>query len=262
MKLRPPVKWYGGKYYLASKIISLFPPHSTYVEPFGGGASVLLNKPAAGVEVYNDLDRRVTRLFKVLRDDGDELRRRLSLTPYSEAEFDAVLDQSFHKDEVDEARADFIRFRMSIAGRGDSFSYTLHRQRAGMADVVSSWLSIVEQLPATIERLRKVQILCRPAIDVIKMFDSPDTLLYCDPPYTHATRVSTDVYEHEMTEQQHVELAGVLRGCQGKVVVSGYYSALYEHLYGDWRNVAFDVPNNAAGGRSKSRKTENLWLNF
>src|ERR1700736_893280 len=85
--LRPPVKWHGGKFYLCHRIIEQFPQHHTYVEPFGGAASVLLNKPPAVVEVYNDLDQRITRLFRVLRDNGQELHRRLSLTPYSEIEF-------------------------------------------------------------------------------------------------------------------------------------------------------------------------------
>ena len=85
--MRPPVKWHGGKFYLCHRIISLFPPHHTYVEPFGGAASVLLNKPPSEVEVYNDLDQRITRLFRVIRDSGTELQRRLALTPYSEIEF-------------------------------------------------------------------------------------------------------------------------------------------------------------------------------
>ena len=89
--LRPPVKWHGGKRYLCHRIIETFPPHQTYVEPFGGAASVLLNKPIAPVEIYNDLDERITRLFRVLRDHGEELRRRLTLTPYSEVEFRASL---------------------------------------------------------------------------------------------------------------------------------------------------------------------------
>ena len=95
--LRPPVKWHGGKFYLCHRIIEQFPPHHTYVEPFGGAASVLLNKPACPVEVYNDLDQRITGLFRVLRDYGQELQRRLSLTPYIAIEFSEC-----EKDVVDE----------------------------------------------------------------------------------------------------------------------------------------------------------------
>src|SRR5205085_8078546 len=132
--IRPPVKWHGGKHYLCQRIIEEFPPHHTYVEPFGGAASVLLNKPPAVVEVYNDLDQRITRLFLVLRDHGAELQRRLTLTPYSEIEFDAAEEPATN--EIEQARRDFVRWRLSLGGRGDSFSFTLHRVRRGMADVV------------------------------------------------------------------------------------------------------------------------------
>lgn len=261
--LRPPVKWHGGKYYLCHRIIRQFSPHHTYAEPFGGAASVLLNKNPSPVEVYNDLDQRITRLFRVLRDHGPELHRRLSLTPYSELEFDQAVNAV--GDEIELARRDFVRWRLSLGGRGDSFSFTLHRVRRGMADVVSGYLSMIdEQLPPIVERLRKVEILCRPALDVIRGWDSPATLFYCDPPYLPSTRHegSTSVYGCEMTEQDHRELAKVLRRCKSKVVLSGYPSPLYDELYGDWRTVKFDMPNHAAGGRSKARMQEMLWMNW
>src|SRR5262245_49287450 len=132
--LRPPVKWHGGKRYLSQRIIAHFPPHHTYLEPFGGAASVLLNKPPAPVEVYNDLDQRITRLFRVLREHGEEFRRLLMLTPYSEAEFDRASEPA--DNEVEQARRDFVRWRMSLGGRGESFRCILQRVRRGVAVVV------------------------------------------------------------------------------------------------------------------------------
>lgn len=261
--LRPPVKWHGGKFYLCHRIIELLPEHHTYVEPFGGAASVLLNKPPAPVEVYNDLDDRISRLFRVLRDNGKELHRRLTLTPYSESEFNDAASPS--DDEIEQARRDFVRWRMSLGGRGDSFSFTLHRVRRLMADVVSGYLSTIdEQLPLITERLRQVEIVCRPALDMIRTWDSPGTLFYCDPPYVHSTRhaSSRDIYGYEMTEEQHRELASTLSRCSGKVVLSGYPSELYTELYGNWRTVTFDIANHAAGGREKARKEETLWMNW
>lgn len=261
--LRPPVKWHGGKHYLAARIAALFPAHDIYVEPFAGAASVLLNKEPAPVEVYNDLDARITRLFRVLRDHGDELRRRLTLTPYSEVEFlHAAVP---HYDEVEQARRDFVRWRQSIGGRGTHLSYSVHRSRRGMADVVSGFLSAIDdELPWIVERLRAVQIVCRPAIDVIRRFDGPDTLIYCDPPYLPATRAenSRDVYGVEMAEPDHRALLEELRWCRGKVVLSGYPSALYDDLLPDWRVVEFDVANHAAAGVVKRRETECLWMNW
>ncbi len=261
--LRPPVKWHGGKHYLCHRIIEHFPPHHTYLEPFGGAASVLLNKGRSPVEVYNDLDERITRLFRVIRNHGAELHRRLSLTPYSEVEFrDSDEDAG---DEIEQARRDFIRWRLSLGGRGDSFSFTLHRVRRGMADVVSGYLSMIdEQLPLIVERLRTVEIVCRSAIDVIRTWDGPETLIYCDPPYVPSTRHegSRSIYGCEMSEEDHRELATVLRAGRSRVVLSGYPSPLYDKLYGDWRNVQFDIANHAAGGPSKARKQEMLWMNW
>jgi len=261
--LRPPVKWHGGKFYLCHRIIEQFPPHHTYVEPFGGAASVLLNKSPSAVEIYNDLDHRITRLFRVLRDQGEEFHRRLSLSPYSEIEFNEAGNEG--TDEVEKARRDFIRWRLSLGGRGDSFSFTLHRVRRGMADVVSGYLSMIdEQLPLIVDRLRTVQILSRPAIEVIHVWDSPHTLYYCDPPYVPETRHegSRSIYGCEMNEEAHQELARVLRSCKGKVVLSGYPSDLYCRLYKDWRTIKFDMPNHAAGGKSKARKQETIWMNW
>jgi DNA adenine methylase len=261
--LRPPVKWHGGKYYLCQQIIALFPPHQTYVEPFGGGASVLLNKEICPVEIYNDLDTRITRFFRVLRDNGEELRRRLSLTPYSEVEFNGGSEEA--SDEIEQARRDFVRWRLSLGGRGDSFSFTLHRVRRGMADVVSGYLSMIdEQLPLIIERIRRVEIVQRPAIDVICTWDSSNTLFYCDPPYVHETRhqSSRDVYGYEMSEQDHRDLAQVLKSCKGKVILSGYPSKLYEDLYCKWRRIEFEIANHAAGGKAKARMRETLWANW
>jgi DNA adenine methylase len=262
-KLRPPVKWHGGKNYLARRIIDLFPDHHTYVEPFGGAASVLLNKTPSPVEVYNDLDHHITRLFRVLRDHGDEFSRRLALTPYSEVEFyDAATPND---DEIEQARRDFVRWRLSLGGRGDSFSFTLHRVRRGMADVVSGYLSTIdEQLPLIIERLRRVELVSRPAQEVIAKWDSAETLFYCDPPYVSGTRHagSLQVYGHEMSDDQHRELAALLGRCEGHVVVSGYPSALYDELYAGWRCREFDIANHAAGAKQKKRERECLWMNY
>lgn len=265
-QLRPPVKWHGGKYYLARWIAAQFPEHHTYVEPFGGAASVLLNKAPARVEVYNDLDSRITNLFEVLRDNGEELRRSLTLTPYSEVEFQKSESVSkVSSSPVERARRDFVRWRLSLGGRRESFSFTAHRVRRGMADIVSGYLSAIdEQLPLIIERLRRVQIMCRPALEVIAYWDRGDTLIYCDPPYVHETRHggSRDIYGVEMSEQDHRELATCLNGCKANVILSGYPSQLYGELYRGWRILSRDIPNHAAGGRSKRRQQEMLWLNW
>jgi DNA adenine methylase len=261
--IRSPVKWHGGKHYLCHRIINLFPPHNTYVEPFGGGASVLLNKEPSPVEIYNDLDHSIVRLFRVIRNDADRFQKLLCLTPYSEAEFAADLPDT--TDETELARRDFVRWRMSLGGRGKAFSYTKHRVRRGMADVVSGYLSIIDEvLPLIVQRLRSVQFIERSATEVIRIWDSSETLFYCDPPYVHSTRNkrTLDAYGVEMSETGHRELASVLRKATGRIILSGYPSPLYEELYGDWLHFDCDIANHASGASSKSRMTERLWCNW
>jgi DNA adenine methylase len=134
-----------------------------------------------------------------------------------------------------------------------------------MADVVSGFLSTIDdELPRIVQRLRSVQILSRPAVEIIKGWDGPDCLFYCDPPYVHETRNrrTTDVYGVEMSEADHRELATVLRACEGRVVLSGYPSELYDELYRGWRSLSFDVANHASSEATKSRMNEMLWFNW
>lgn len=263
--LRPPLRWWGGKYYIASKIIGLFPAkYDRYVEPYAGAASVLLNKPP-GEDYYNDRDERLTRFFRALRDSGDELVRRLKYSPYSEAEFlRCCAPEPPGADEVEMARRDFVRWRMSRDGDGKTLATPAKRSRRGMANNVSGFLSTIdEELPKIVERLRAVEILCRPALDVIRQLDTPDTLFYCDPPYPHQSRAkgATDVYSYEMTDADHQELAEVLHSIKGKVLISGYACPLYQQLYAGWP-LAIIPKKKDVGNGPKADAEEYVWMNF
>ena len=63
-----PITWHGAKTKLASTILRHFPEHRTYCEPFGGSAAVLLAKEPSEIEIYNDADRSLVNLFRVVRD--------------------------------------------------------------------------------------------------------------------------------------------------------------------------------------------------
>lgn len=264
MTLRPPVKWHGGKHYLASQIISLLPKHRIYLEPFGGAASVLLNKEPVDVEAYNDLDCRISRLFKVLQTQGKEFYERLQFVPYSQYEFNEAAEYLQNASDFEKAVCDFIRWRQSFGGQGKTWSYTTKRARGGMAGDVNAWWTAIEQLPEIIERLKRVQILCQPAIDAIRRFDDKECLIYCDPPYLHETRSpnSRNIYGIEMSEQAHEEVGAALRKCKGKVLISGYPSTLYDKLFKGWKKITIDIANHASGATKKNRKEETLWMNW
>lgn len=262
--IRPPVKWHGGKRYLAPRIIELFPEHRVYLEPFGGGASVLLNKKPVDVETYNDLDLRISRLFRVLRTQGQEFVDRARLIPYSQVEFEAAAEHRGDATDLDMAINDFVRWRQSFGGKGTSWSYATGRARGGMAGDVNAWWTAIEMLPQIIDRLKRVQILNQPAVKAIKKYDHAEGLIYADPPYVHSTRCpgGREVYGVEMTDDDHRDLAAALHNAKAKVILSGYPSELYDELYRDWRIVDFNLANHAAKGKTKNRATERLWLNF
>lgn len=261
------LRWYGGKARLAKQIIPLFPQHKTYVEPFGGAASVLLQKTPSPIEVYNDLNERLTRLFRVVRDHPDELQRRLMLTPYSEIEFQRCQVGVEHiEDEIELARRDFVGWRMSFSGVGTKcgFSWTLGRARRGIADVVSGYLSAIEEtLPRVADRFRVVQIMNRPAVEIVKRFDADDVLVYCDPPYTHGSRSagSVSAYDHEMSDDDHAQLLATLKACRGAVVLSGYANDLYDDELSSWCRLAVEVSSSATK-QTRPKRTEVLWLNY
>jgi DNA adenine methylase len=285
-KVSPPLKWHGGKHYLARRVLALMPPHLHYVEPYFGGGQVLFardradrrlwwtgrtsdGRKADGVsEVINDLNGDLMNFYTVLKDPKlfGRLRHRLDLTLHAEAEWQAARDllAGAGGDAVARAAALFILCRQSLSGRMDAFAPTVRtRLRGGRNDGVNGWWTAVEGLEAVHHRLRDVKVLHRPALEVIRSEDTSATVFYLDPPYLHETRTATKVYgAFEMTEADHRELLGVLRRCQAKILLSGYASRLYDEALADWSRHTFDLPNNAASGKKKERETEVVWCNF
>ena len=276
-----PLKWWGGKHYLAKNIIGLMPRHLHYVEPYAGGLAVLLEKePFAeslywgdksyeqGVsEVVNDINRELTNFWQVLRDETafQEFGRLVEATPFSQVEWqDAEVRQHPVKAlDVQAALAFFVRCRQSRAGGFKEFAtLTRKRTRRMQNEQTSAWLNSVEGLAAVHARLNRVVILNQDALDVIRSQDGERTLFYLDPPYLHDTRATTNNYQHEMTEANHQELLVTIKQCQGKVMLSGYPNKLYDGELADWNRQNFLIDNKAAGGKSKREMTEAVWMNY
>ena len=231
--MKSPIRWFGGKSLLARRIISLFPPHNTYVEAFGGGASVLFAKEPSPVEIYNDLDSGLVNFFRVLRDREQfvEFHRLVALTPYSREEF-GFCRQHWEDcdDPIERAYRWYVVVRQSFSGdfKG-GWSHGKHRSSRNMGECVSRWLSTVDRLPEIAERLLRVQIENRDWRLILKTYDSPDTLFYLDPPYVPETR-RAGKYTHELCLADHSELVERMLALKGKVVLSGYAHPLYEPL--------------------------------
>lgn len=264
MPQRPALRYYGGKWQLARWIISHFPPHLLYVEPYGGAASVLLQKPRSYAEVYNDLDGEVVNLFRVLRDPGmaRDLRRQVSLTPFSRREFEDAYGPT--DDPVERARRTLVRsfmgyFPNAVSSQRSGFRARAHRMENGRTTTPAAreWAAYPDHIDALTARLRGVTIECRDALEVIRQQDTPHTLFYVDPPYIRAN--TRQGYRHEMTEADHRRLAEVLRGVQGMVVLSGYRCPLYDELYHDWQRVDRQAFAGSISAGQRPR-VESLWL--
>lgn len=263
---RPALRWHGGKWLLAPWIVGFMPEHVRYCEPYGGAASVLLQKPRAHSEIYNDLDDCVVNFFRVLRGkDAERLVHLLRLTPFSRADFQEAYDVAF--DPVEEARRLVIRSFMGFGSDGFNREVTTgfraYSERSGTTPA-GDWASYPEALRLIVERLRGVVIECRAALDVMASADAPFTLHYVDPPYLPETRSAKSrksggkyhAYRHEMTADDHFRLLRFLRDLKGMVILSGYASELYAQNLKGWtcqKRKTF-----ADGARAR---IECLWLN-
>lgn len=256
---RPVLRYPGGKFRLAKWIISHFPQHEFYVEPYCGAASVLMQKPRTRGEIINDLDGDVVNVFRVLRDPdtAKELERLTRLTPFAYEEYKfayATCD-----DPIERARRTIFRSFASIGSDGVSRKASGFRGLKNNETSVTAaqeWSRWPDAIPTFVNRLRNVLIEHRPALHLLKLYDRVETLFYIDPPYVMSSRSTQSVrYFNEMTDQDHIDLANVLHQVKGMVVLSGYQSALYDQLYSDWRMIKRTTTAQNGKGR-----VECLWL--
>lgn len=256
----PLLRYHGGKFRLASWIISFFPHHETYVEPFGGAASVLLEKTPSRVEVYNDIDDEIVNFFKVLRcpKKSQILKHVIEHTPYSRSEFIAA--KEFSSDEIERARRLIVKAQMGFGSTGSTKSSTGFRSDTarGCTDLITIWNRQGDLIEQAAERFKKVMVEKRDALQVIREHDRPSTLFFLDPPYLHDCRkLGGDAYTHEMTNEQHEELINLLQHVQGKVILCGYDNDLYDRL--GWKKVNKTVA--ASGQNGSVGRQEILWIN-
>lgn len=252
---RPAIRYYGSKWRLSPWILQHFPPHTTYVEPFGGGAAVLLRKPPSTLEVYNDLSGDTVNFFAQLRDHTDALVRAIELTPYARAEFLQAISAP-GSSALEQARRFYIEHQQGWGGRKSRPSWRYQHTNTRGKSVVADW-NQVNHLYAIAGRLKQVFIECDDAVRVIERFDTPHTLFYLDPPYLPDTRSRFDHgYDHEMTDADHEALLQQIRGVAGMVVLSGYPSEMYNEYLADWDR----VETTARTTHTPTIATEVLWL--
>lgn len=251
---RPALRYYGGKWNLAPWIISHFPKHRNYVEPCGGAASVLLQKPRSDLETYNDLDKNVVNFFKILRDRPDELVEKIRLTPWARAEYEPLVNYNITGDELERARQFFVMCWQAIGGQPSGWRHitTVEEAKRKVDDLAIS----TSDLYKVANRLLGIQIECSLYSEIIQKYDGLTTLTYFDPPYLKDTRTASGQYLFEWSDAQHVESAQLLRQCVGYVVVSGYACPLYQEIYEAHGWVRYDKKATTSG----ENRIESIWL--
>lgn len=257
---RPLMRYHGGKFRLAPWILSLMAPHAKYVEPYAGAASLLLSKPPARFEVLNDLSGEVVNLFRVIRDRGDELARRIELTPYAQAEFELSYDPA--TEAVEQARRTLVRCQMAFGPTAISGHRTGWRSKASTVngDFARQWAGQGDIVRQAAERLRGVVIDQRDALDVMRDHDSTATLHFVDPPYLPEVRTHHNgkgAYAHEMTAEDHEAMLEAVTHLDGMVMVCGYESELYRNRLRDWK-----MHRRVTQADQAVKRLECLWMNF
>lgn len=259
---RPALRYFGGKWRLAPWIISHFPAHKVYCEPYGGGASVLLRKKRSYAEIYNDLNNGVVNVFRVLQDVGlaADLEKIIRLTPFSRSEFNLSYEDA--DDPIEQARRmiiiSFMGFGSNSASGNCKTGFRANSNRSGTIPA-HDWANYPDNIKRFTDRLRGCVIENRDALKVIQTHDSIETLHYVDPPYPISARGQNgrNGYANDMSDDDHREMSEVLHNIDGMVVLSGYPHPLYDkELFSRWSTI--DKKTHADGARSR---VERLWLN-
>lgn len=259
--MRNVLKYPGSKWNIARQIVSLIPEHHSYVEPYFGSGAVLFNKPVSAIETINDLDSDVINLFRCIRKDSERLARLIMTTPFSRQEYDSQFEESeraLYISDFERAAGFLIRCWQGHGYRTNGYKVGWKNDVQGREKMYAlwNWYRLPEWIIDIAERLRKVQIENRPALEVIKRFNCETVFMYIDPPYLLGTRTGKQ-YMHEMTDTDHEELLKEILQNRAKIMVSGYESDMYNDYLKEWNKVYF----NSCAEQGRPRQ-EVVWINY
>jgi DNA adenine methylase len=259
-----PFRYPQGSHYLVKTLLSLIPPHHTYVEVFGGAASLLFAKEPSKIEVYNDINSELVNFFRVLRDDEkwQKLQEKLLLTPYSREEFNLALQPAEGLDDIERARRFFVRIQMSFGGKGETFSY----DRVAPRNRPFTYFNKLAGFELFHQRIRTVIIENSDFEDIFRRYDTPETFFFCDPPYI-GHKVRTQALSLEMPLEDHQRLVNTVLRAKGKVLLLGYYHPVYEELERrGWHveriEVGIILPKSGQTAGKRRYRHRYAWMNY
>ena len=254
------LKYPGAKWRIVDWIIENMTTHHSYVEPYFGSGAVFFNKSPSNIETINDLDGEVVNFFEVIRDMSEELAAKIHMTPYARAVYEGVYEQPYKTTDtkLDRALRFCIKINMSHGFRCNSkVGWKNDIQGREAAYALKSWNKIPDLIMKAAARLKEVQIEQRPAIEVIRRFNNPKCLIYCDPPYLLETRKSSKQYNFEMSNKDHEDLLNAILVSKSKIIISGYESGLYNDALKGWRKkTGFSLT------QSMRKAKEVIWMNY
>lgn len=262
-KTAPIIKYPGAKWSYAQWIVSFFPKHELYLEPYFGSGAVFFNKQPSKYETINDIDKQVMNFFQVCRDHPKELAQVIYFTPYSRDEFYSVLEKrageeiSLTTDPVENARRFAVRCCQGLGPRLSSRTGWKNTKNPNGPTCLKSWNEIPGRILEYTKRLKNAQIENRDALQLIREYNFEKCLIYADPPYIGETR-NGRLYRNEMwTREEHKPLLELLKKHKGPVIISGYDNPFYNELLEGWKKEYLD--GQASDG---SKRTETVWMNF
>ena len=248
------LKYPGSKWRIANWIISHFPPHKVYLEPFFGSGACFFNKSPAYIETINDLDGDIVYLFNICREHPQELARLINLTPFSRDEFLNCYERSDNP--IEQARRTLVRYHQSFGTSNSSKKSWRNVQAYGGPRCATMWNCLPQIICDIADRLKEAQIENTDALTLIERYNDKDTLIYCDPPYLKELR-KKNMYAVEMSDKKHIQLLDLLKKSESKIILSGYDNELYDEELKGW----FTAEKQTTAQMGLHR-VEKLWMNF
>lgn len=248
------MKYPGAKWKLSSWIISHFPEHRVYVEPYFGSGAILFNKEPVGIETVNDKDSNVVNLFQVIRECPEQLAQAINMTPWARDEYYASYEPT--TDNLEQARRFLVRCWQAYATRIGTKTGWRHSAQGQCPNMPEQWGQLPRRITEVAQRLKHVQIENRDALELIEKYNNESCLIYLDPPYMHGTR-QKGIYSSDGTEAEHISMLSAALKSHSKILISGYDSPLYRDMLKGWNR-----ETHMSNTENASIKQEVIWWNY